>query len=172
MKRMNLSFLGLMIVALVAFTACGGAETDADAASESLATAPSNDAPAATTANNAAEVAKPTGPTTTISFEQSTFDFGTVDSGEKVSHIYKFTNTGNEPLVISNAKGSCGCTVPQWPKTPIPPGETGEIRVEFDSKGKSGKQTKRVTITANTDPAQTFLTITGNINKVDAPTGG
>ena len=142
----------------------------ANDARESLAAAPNSDSPAkpATTAANSNAVPAPTGPTTNLEFSETTFDFGEVDEGEKVSHVYKFTNTGSEPLVISNAKGSCGCTVPKWPKNPIAPGETGDILVEFNSKGKAGKQTKRVTITANTDPAQSFLTITGQVNKVAA----
>ena len=107
----------------------------------------------------------PTGPTTSIAFEHTDFDFGVVDDGEKVKHTYKFKNTGNEPLIISSAKGSCGCTVPKWPTDPIAPGGEGAIEVEFDSKGKPGKQTKRVTVTANTVPAQTFLNITGTVNK-------
>ena len=103
-----------------------------------------------------------------MNFEETEFDYGVVDQGEKVNHTYKFTNTGNEPLIISNAKGSCGCTVPSWPKEPIPVGGSGEIQVQFDSKGKKGKQSKRVTITANTEPAQSFLTIKG---EVKAPEG-
>ena len=167
----NLFFLSMLALA-VGFTACSSDEAaTADEANETLAAAPASDnAKPAATANNATSVPTPTGPTTAISFDESTFDFGDVNEGESVSHVYTFTNTGNEPLVISNAKGSCGCTVPKWPKTPIPPGETGEIQVEFNSKGKSGKQTKRVTITANTDPATTFLTISGNILKKDKPT--
>ncbi len=112
-----------------------------------------------------AEPAVPVGPTTTIEFEESVFDFGVITSGEKVSYVYKFKNTGSEPLIIKNAKGSCGCTVPQWPKEPIAPGATGELLVEFNSKGKSGKQNKRVTITANTTPAQTFINIKGEVLK-------
>ncbi len=104
-------------------------------------------------------------PTTTIEFEDNEFDWGTITQGEKVSYVFKFTNTGNEPLLIKKAKGSCGCTVPQWPKAPIAPGEQGEINVVFNSKGKMGKQSKRVTITANTDPGQTFLTVKGEIKK-------
>jgi len=123
---------------------------------------------AATTKAAPAAPAAPTGPLTSVKFDSNEFDYGVIDQGEKVTHVYKFTNTGSEPLIISNAKGSCGCTVPQWPKDPIMPGATDEIKVQFDSKGKRGKQSKRVTITANTDPAQTFLTIKGEIN---APEG-
>ncbi len=118
--------------------------------------------PAATPAKPA-EPAAPTGPTTTMNFDELEFDYGVIDEGEKARHTYKFTNTGSEPLIISNAKGSCGCTVPSWPKEPIPPGASGSIDVEFNSKGKKGKQSKRVTITANTDPVQTFLTIKGEV---------
>ncbi len=107
------------------------------------------------------------GPTTTIKFDETTFDFGTVDQGDKVQHTYKFTNTGKESLIISNAKGSCGCTVPSWPKEPIAPGKSGEILVEFDTKGKKNNQNKTVTITANTTPAQTFLKIKGVVNAPD-----
>ena len=106
-----------------------------------------------------------TGPTTTIEFAESVFDFGTIESGDKVSHTYKFTNTGTEPLIIKKAKGSCGCTVPKWPKEPIAPGATAELLVEFNSKGKSGAQNKQVTITANTSPANTKISIKGEVTK-------
>jgi len=107
----------------------------------------------------------PKGPITTMEFEVAEFDFGVVTEGEKVSYTYKFKNTGTEPLLIKDAKGSCGCTVPSWPKVPLAPGETAEILVEFNTKGKSGQQAKRVTITANTDPAQSFLMIKGEVLK-------
>lgn len=113
----------------------------------------------------AVEPVQPVGPQTLISFEESEFDFGVISEGEKVSYIYKFKNTGSEPLIIKDAKGSCGCTVPQWPKEPIPPGGSGELLVEFNSKGKSGAQNKRVTVTANTSPAQTFISIKGEVLK-------
>ena len=99
-----------------------------------------------------------------IEFEETTFDFGTIKQGEKVSHVYVFTNTGEIPLVITNARGSCGCTVPFFPQDPILPGESSEIEVEFNSKGKKNKQSKKVTITANTELSQTFLTIRGNVS--------
>jgi len=109
------------------------------------------------------EAAKPTGPTTSVVFEETSYTYGKVVDGDVVKHVYKFKNTGKEPLIISDAKGSCGCTVPQWPKDPIAPGATGEIKVEFNSKGKQGPQEKKVTVTANTNPAQSILTIKGEV---------
>ncbi len=107
--------------------------------------------------------------TTEMTFEETSFDFGKIMDGEKVEHVFVFTNTGNVPLMISNAKGSCGCTVPQWPKNPIAPGATGEIKVVYNSKnkGKVGgrNEKKTVTITANTDPAQTRIFIQGVVDK-------
>ena len=113
-----------------------------------------------------AAAAAPVGPTTNITFKETTFDFGKIKDGDVAKHEYTFTNTGKEPLIISDAKGSCGCTVPTWPKDPIAPGKTGVIHVEFNSKGKLGPQSKRVTLTANTNPAQTFLTIKGEVTPV------
>lgn len=114
--------------------------------------------------------AAPTGPTTAIEYEkEGRFDFGTVDEGEIVKHVFKFKNVGSEPLVISNCKGSCGCTVPTWPKEPIPPGANGEINVEFNSRGKVGSQSKRVTVTANTNPTETFLEIRGEVRGKEQP---
>jgi hypothetical protein len=113
--------------------------------------------------------APPSGPTTTISIVNGMeFDYGTIDAGKKVSHKYKLKNTGSEPLIISGCKGSCGCTVPKCPTEPVAPGETVDIPVEFDSKGKNGPDTKQVTITANTNPSTTILTIKGTV-KGQAP---
>ncbi len=105
----------------------------------------------------------PAGPLTTITFKEKTFDFGTIVSGEKISYKFQFTNSGDQPLIISNAKGSCGCTVPMWPKKPIPVGGSGEIEVVFDSKNKKGPRNQKVTLTANTDPPQTFIFLKGNV---------
>lgn len=117
--------------------------------------------------------AAPTGPTTKIKFDEMEFDFGTVKDGEKVTKIFKFKNDGGEPLVISNATGSCGCTVPEWPKEAIAPGKSGEIKVVFDSKGKGTKegnrQSKTVDVTANTDPAVTNIRIFGTVVGEAAP---
>ncbi len=98
-----------------------------------------------------------------FTFDKAEFDFGQIKQGEKVAHAYKFTNTGKKDLVITSATGSCGCTVPQFPKMPIPPGGTGVIDVTFDSAGKSGKQHKTITVVANTVPNTTVLSITGEI---------
>lgn len=157
----------LMVVALT-FAACNQGAKEANESSREQMTATTDAVKANASADPAAKTvtpppAVPTGPTTEIKFEESTFNFGTVKQGEKVTHVYKFKNTGDEPLTIKNAKGSCGCTVPEWPKEPIAPGAESEITVSFDSKGKSNKQTKTVTITANTEPAQTRLTITGTV---------
>lgn len=98
-----------------------------------------------------------------MEFEQETFDMGKMKEGEEISQSFKFKNTGKSPLVISDAKGSCGCTVPEWPRSPIAPGESGEIRFKFNSKGKSGLQDKTITIVANTNPNQTILHIKGEV---------
>ena len=103
------------------------------------------------------------GPLTSISFNEYAHDFGVMDEGDVVVHTFEFTNTGAEPLVLDKCKGSCGCTVPECPKQPIPPGGKGEIEVKFNSKGKKNKQTKKVYINANTDPVQTLLTITAQV---------
>lgn len=109
------------------------------------------------------------GPVTSIQYEEEKFEFGVTDEGQVIKHIFKFKNTGTEPLVISNAKGSCGCTVPTWPKEPIPPGGSGEIKVEFNTKGKPGRQSKRVTVTANTNPTETFIEVAGEVRGKDVP---
>lgn len=81
------------------------------------------------------------------------FDFGTITEGEQVQHSFKFKNAGDFPLIINNVSASCGCTIPEWPRDPIGPGEESTILVRFNSKGKEGPQFKTVTIFANTNPA-------------------
>lgn len=98
-----------------------------------------------------------------IEFEEEVFDFGDIVEGDVVEHVFAFKNTGNSPLTISKATGSCGCTVPDWPREPIAPGQSGEIKVKFNSKGKEGEQDKRVTIQANTIPNNTEIRIVGAV---------
>ena len=92
-------------------------------------------------------------------FKESSWDFGRIKEGERVEHSFKFKNAGTEELVISNVTSSCGCTAPEWPRTPIKPGEESKIKVEFNSAGKSDLVTKDVTIFANTNPVKTTLQI-------------
>ncbi|MFK7908285.1 MAG: DUF1573 domain-containing protein [Chitinophagales bacterium] len=150
---------------------CGsdaGAEKSDAAATPAAKTAAEVPATPAADAN----AVDPNIPKTTMSFSDMTHDFGNITEGDKVSHVFAFTNNGDEPLIINSAKGSCGCTVPDWPKEPIPPGGESQIKVEFNSKGKAGKQTKTVTINANTDPNPTRLTIKAEVAKVEGAEEG
>lgn len=155
------SFAILTLALAVVMTSCQSGSTAAqDEARKSVTEAPATNAPVQPAPS---QVVVPEGPTTAIEFAEPSFDFGTVTEGEMVSHTFSFTNTGNEPLIISDAKGSCGCTVPSKPTAPIAPGETGEITVQFNSKNKKGARNQKVTVTANTNPAQTFIYLTGTV---------
>jgi len=164
MKQSFFSSLLILLMSAFAVSCAGDTANDAKGAiTANDGATPTSVADAPTTAP-AAQAAVPTGPTTVMEFDATEFDFGTVDEGEKVSHTYSFKNTGDEPLILSNAKGSCGCTVPKWPKEPIAPGEDGTVIVEFNSKNKKGKRNQKVTITANTNPPQTFIYLKGEVN--------
>jgi poly(3-hydroxybutyrate) depolymerase len=119
-------------------------------------TTPAAVTPLATTTTPAAEE-KPTGPLPVIEFGTTDHDFGTVAEGQKVSYTYAVKNTGAAPLIIQNAQPSCGCTVPDWTKTPIPVGGTGFVKAEFDTHGKSGIQNKTITVTSNSWPKTTII---------------
>lgn len=109
--------------------------------------------------------ADPTRPTTSLAFAEELKDFGDIPQESTNKHVFEFTNTGVEPLVIENATGSCGCTVPNYPKEPIMPGEKGVIEVEYKPGQQEGPQQKTVTVTANTEPRQTLLKIKANVVK-------
>lgn len=94
-----------------------------------------------------------------IDFEEEEHDFGKIVQGEKVSYDFKFTNVGKGNLVISSAAASCGCTVADFPKEPIPPGKSGKITVEFNSEGKSGYTEKTITVVTNAEPNTKILKI-------------
>lgn len=104
-----------------------------------------------------------------LSFDEERFNFGKVDEGEVVKHTFTFTNTGTEPLVITNARSTCGCTVPIWPKEPVGVGESEAIEVSFNTTGKKNNQMKPVTITANTYPAQTVVYLSGFVTPEPKP---
>lgn len=98
-----------------------------------------------------------------MKFEDETHDFGRITQGEKVSYAFKFKNTGSSNLIISSASGSCGCTIPDYPKKPISPGEEAVINVVFNSEGKSGISDKSVTLVTNCEPSTKILYIKANI---------
>ncbi len=110
----------------------------------------------------------------TMDFEEKEFDFGNVEEGDTVEHTFKFTNNGEAPLIITNAQASCGCTVPSYPKNePIAPGDSAEMVVKFNTRGKPNQQMKQVRITANTESGKEAIRIKAFVNpKAGAqPTG-
>lgn len=118
----------------------------------------------------AAAETKPEGPLPAFKFERTEYDFGAIREGEKVAYTYKFTNTGEAPLIVQSVQPSCGCTAPDWSKEPIPVGATGFVKVEFDSNGKQGIQNKVVTVNANTWPKSLILRFKAQVNP--KPEGG
>jgi len=98
-----------------------------------------------------------------LAFEKNSHDFGDIYQGDNVEHVFKFTNTGNEPLIISNIQVTCGCTAPSWPKNPIPPGGKGEIKIGFNSAGKMGRQNKTVTVVSNAVNEDNLISFVTNI---------
>lgn len=175
MQTIKKTFIGLFAVAILA--SCGNSEVESritklegrvaalegrgGVASAAPSITPVNNRPAAAPAVEE----KPDGPLPTFAFDEQLHDFGTIKDGDVVEHIFEFTNNGAAPLIISEAKGSCGCTVPEWPREPIPVGGTGELKVKFNSRNKPGIQTKTVTIKANTWPTTQRLTIKANVLK-------
>jgi len=139
-KKIQFGLLGLVALLLIlnmtgAFKGLFGGDGDdvKKAARENITSVTGDVSPSAAAGADAAAVDVPAGPTTAVEWTDKEFDYGVVEQGEKVTHLYTFKNVGDEPLIISNAKGSCGCTVPQWPKDPVLPGESGEIKVQWRS---------------------------------------
>ena len=87
-----------------------------------------------------------------ITFDEMVHSFGNVTQGEKVEYSFKFTNTGNKDLLITDASSSCGCTIPDWPKEPLRPAKSAYMKVVFNSAGKDGFTEKEISIKANTNP--------------------
>lgn len=102
-----------------------------------------------------------------MEFEKEEHDFGTIEQGTPQEAAFKFTNTGNAPLIITNATSSCGCTVPNPPKGPIAPGETAELVVKFNGSGQN-QVTKTVTVIANTEKGSELLRIKAFVNPKNA----
>jgi uncharacterized lipoprotein NlpE involved in copper resistance len=104
------------------------------------------------------------GKLTDMKFDEESHDFGKIVQGEVVKYSFKFKNIGNNDLIIASATGSCGCTVPNWPKQPIAPGKEGYVDVEFNSGGKAGKQDKTITMITNCDPSTRVLHILSEVS--------
>lgn len=101
--------------------------------------------------------------TTSVQMIDSTYNFGKVAEGTKVMYDYRFKNTGNKPLIVSSATASCGCTVPEKPQEPIKPGETGILKVVFNTSGRAGPARKTVTVVSNAYPGFPVLVLTGAV---------
>lgn len=100
-----------------------------------------------------------------MEFEDTVFDFGKIKEGEIVNHTFTFTNTGNEPIILARVSASCGCTTPTYTSTPILPGKTGEIAVEFNSTGQLGLQQKIITIASNSESNITTVQLKGEVQE-------
>lgn len=141
----------LIAVLCVFLTSCG----NGNASDKGIST---NDVSNTATSNGSSNEALPE-----IVFEEEEHDFGRITQGEKVSFAFKFKNTGKSNLIIASAVGSCGCTVPEYPKEPILPGQEAKINVVFSSEGKSGLQEKSITVVTNCEPSTKIIKIKTNI---------
>ena len=142
----------LIALTVVSFTACKQKTTTTDSQAVAVTDTSSSNVPAVL-AEDAPKV----------KFEKEEYNFGVIEQGEKVHFDFKFTNTGKTPLIITNASATCGCTIPEYPDTPVKPGEGGIIKVVFNSANKSGMQDKVVTITSNANPAAAQLHLIGEV---------
>ncbi|UAB81017.1 DUF1573 domain-containing protein [Marixanthomonas sp. SCSIO 43207] len=148
---MKKSILILAVLSAFAFTSCKEKASD-KVNEENVAAAADRDATAAKFP--------------VMSFEKTEFDFGTIQKGEKVEHLFKFTNTGDAPLVIVNATSSCGCTVPEYSKEAVAPGEEGQLLVKYDGSG-TNQVNKTITIVANTEKGKETLKIKAFVQPKD-----
>lgn len=139
-----------MLVALT-FAACGN--TNAKIADSETVQA----------VEGSTEASKPSAELGKVAFEEAIFDFGTIEEGKVVERIYAFKNEGKSPIILSQVSASCGCTTPSFTQTPVLPGQTGEIKVVFDSNGQVGKQQKIVTVVSNAENGVTTVQLKGEV---------
>lgn len=170
MKK-TLSIIALSVIGF-GFVSCKkenkettGTETtsDSDSAATSSTTVTGDSAVAPASTETATQAPVSNQPLTTIALSESNFDFGKIKKGDKVEHVYEITNTGNNPLVISEVKPGCGCTAPDFTKEPIMPGKKGKITLHFDSTNFDGNVNKYADVFANVEKAPIKLTFTANI---------
>jgi major membrane immunogen (membrane-anchored lipoprotein) len=156
----------IVLMASMMLAACGNStENNQQEGGAPTTTQPSPDGSISPDAISSPETAGNPTPTvdSKIKFEKESHEFGDVAEGEKMEYTYKFTNEGTADLVVTNARAGCGCTVPDWTKTPIKPGEGGVIKVVFDSEGRSGFNDKTVTVETNGNPASVVLRFTAQV---------
>lgn len=143
---------------LLLMTACNVRNQDKISANALVADSTKKDSVVSSSA-----AATPDAAPTTVQIIDSVYDFGKVLEGEVVEYSYRFKNEGTNPLIVSNASASCGCTVPEKPEAPIKTGEIGFIKVKFDTKGRAGAAHKTVTILSNANPAFPILVLKGEV---------
>jgi hypothetical protein len=151
MIRVILGFVVVLIFSFVAVS-CGGGDSK-------------DELPAEMVTNPGVDGKGTQSKTAKINFVKDEHDFGVIRDGEKVFWNFRFTNEGNAPLVINRVKADCGCTVPEHPRTPIDPGQEERIKVTFDSKGRLGRQVKRITVISNSERPSHVLTISALVEK-------
>jgi Protein of unknown function (DUF1573) len=154
--------LFILSLSIVLFTSCKKEKEDQNQIKE---TSISKSVPKTESNVPKTESDVPKGKVTLMTFDKKIHDFGVIKADSKVSYTFKFTNSGTNDLLITDAKGSCGCTIPEYSKEPIKPGATGEIKVVFDSKNKQGEHKKTVTVHANTPTGVEKLTIRASISE-------
>jgi hypothetical protein len=142
MKRILKYFIGMILLAAVMLASCGRGSSGKG-----------SNTPSDTTG------------TAIITFPSLEHSFGVVKEGEKVGHIFQFTNTGDADLVLTSATASCGCTVPKYNKKPVAPGESGTVEVIFDTSGRDGVQTKTVVVQSNAENNLVILRIIAEVKK-------
>lgn len=153
MKPTMKHICSILVLALFLLSACGE-NKDNGMLSTDLVTSPQS-------------ATQSSGKKPVISFEKKEHDFGTLLQGEVVTYSFHFTNTGDMPLLISSVNSSCGCTVGDYPRTPIEPGKTGAIKVTYNSSGHHGFQSRSLTVMSNAIPAKTILRIKGKVQTPD-----
>lgn len=154
---MNYRSIFLAVLATLALTSCKKESQEQKIQDTSIEQSNASNAP------EKPKVVDPNAKFGTMEFAILEHNFGDISEDNIVETVFKFTNTGEADLVISNAKGSCGCTVPEYPKEPIVPGGTGEIKVSFNPKGRNGSQFKTVTLTTNTQKGIEIVHIKANV---------
>ena len=142
----------IVLLALGMMTSCGGN---------------GNDKLSTDLVNNPKSAEQPSGKEAVITFDKMEHEFGKILQGEVVTYSFHFTNTGNAPLLITNVNTSCGCTVGDFPREPIKPGQDGFIKATYDSKGHHGFQSRALTVSANTNPSATTLRFKADVMTPD-----